>query len=687
MLSRLPFTSAFLVLSQVSILIMSQLHPALVLSSILVGLAQFKRRSRRFSGRQWLGLVIALALIDLIFSRVNQASGYLIGPGTLTIALFLNCLLAVSIVVEFERPYRQIPTVLAAFLLIVSTMSAHLSLVLPLSCLALLLLAGALREQSELKLTFEQLLWLVPVAILGIGIASFALWSETRLAMILGFFSFIPVSGIQLPPVSTLNSLQKWHASDVVVFRVYGERPPMYLNGRTFELFEEAQSWRWKTTKDLISADRLKEPERPGVGRPEYLFPNSGFPVPEDLPVPVRLEYPSAGQGFTLYTPRNFGALGCELDQLHRYSDAMLQIRASDRFSGVYNLYPTELGWYRDGSLDTLSEEEFEACLQLPERLSPLVPSLARKVTTNSNSDLERAEAITNFLQEEFEYGYAYPFSSDKNALHEFLQDRPPAHCEFFATSAALMLRSLGIPTRYINGFVIQERSLSRDYYVVRLKHAHAWIEAFIPGHGWLPFDPTPPDALSSADDPTTFWKAFAENMQHKIRRFFNLFRGSPREILAKISAAVRELFQDETYLRGALFLVISVLLIGLLSRVLRFRKRPKPSPGEGWERSTLTPLLESIEDLLPASERRLGPHETLREWRGRLNSTDALPDDSLELLTRFVQLFEQCRYSITMDPELRDSLTQDLTALCSELRGNLQETRERGPSERPDGK
>jgi hypothetical protein len=66
-------------------------------------------------------------------------------------------------------------------------------------------------------------------------------------------------------------------------------------------------------------------------------------------------------------------------------------------------------------------------------------------------------------------------------------------HCEYFATAMALMLRSQGIATRVVTGFQQGEYNETADVFVVRQRHAHAWVEVYFPGEdSWVTFDPTP---------------------------------------------------------------------------------------------------------------------------------------------------------------------------------------------------
>jgi hypothetical protein len=75
-----------------------------------------------------------------------------------------------------------------------------------------------------------------------------------------------------------------------------------------------------------------------------------------------------------------------------------------------------------------------------------------------------------------------------------FLFVRRKGHCEYFASSMAVMLRSLGIPARLATGFQSGVYNPISGLWLVRASDAHSWVEAWIPGHGWTTFDPTPAD-------------------------------------------------------------------------------------------------------------------------------------------------------------------------------------------------
>jgi protein-glutamine gamma-glutamyltransferase len=144
--------------------------------------------------------------------------------------------------------------------------------------------------------------------------------------------------------------------------------------------------------------------------------------------------------------------------------------------------------------------------LQLP-RLDPRIAPLARQITASAGSNYARAKAVEQYLQSKFGYTLELPGLREADPLAHFLFERKKGHCEYFASSMVIMLRTLGIPARVVNGFRGGEYNDLTSSYIVREKDAHSWVEAYFPEYGWVTFDPTPagPDA-----GPMTGWARFS---------------------------------------------------------------------------------------------------------------------------------------------------------------------------------
>ncbi|HZC24414.1 MAG TPA: DUF3488 and transglutaminase-like domain-containing protein [Candidatus Binatia bacterium] len=129
--------------------------------------------------------------------------------------------------------------------------------------------------------------------------------------------------------------------------------------------------------------------------------------------------------------------------------------------------------------------------LSLP-AVDPQVRQLALQITTLSRNDYEKAAAVELYLKTHYGYTLMLPQNTETDPVANFLFVRKKGHCEYFASSMAVMLRTLGIPTRVVNGFRSDEFNDLTGSYVIRAKDAHAWVETYFPGYGWQTFDPTP---------------------------------------------------------------------------------------------------------------------------------------------------------------------------------------------------
>jgi hypothetical protein len=130
--------------------------------------------------------------------------------------------------------------------------------------------------------------------------------------------------------------------------------------------------------------------------------------------------------------------------------------------------------------------------LQLPQ-LDPRIPELAKNVTAQAQTPVDKAIALESYLQSKYSYTLQLTGKQGGDPLARFLFETRAGHCEYFASAMAVMLRTLGIPSREVNGFLPGEYNELGEDYIVRASDAHSWVEAYFPGNGWVVFDPTPP--------------------------------------------------------------------------------------------------------------------------------------------------------------------------------------------------
>jgi len=132
--------------------------------------------------------------------------------------------------------------------------------------------------------------------------------------------------------------------------------------------------------------------------------------------------------------------------------------------------------------------------LQLP-KLDPRIAELARQITERAQTPFDKTITLENYLRSHYAYNLNLTGKPGDDPLAHFLFETRSGHCEYFASAMAIMLRTLGIPTREVNGFLPGEYNDLGEDYIVRASDAHSWVEVYFPGTGWMTFDPTPPGA------------------------------------------------------------------------------------------------------------------------------------------------------------------------------------------------
>jgi transglutaminase-like putative cysteine protease len=123
--------------------------------------------------------------------------------------------------------------------------------------------------------------------------------------------------------------------------------------------------------------------------------------------------------------------------------------------------------------------------------VDPRVEELAQRWSRDEETAYRKVLAIQDhFTDGSFSYSKDVEPEGDADALLEFLTVTRRGFCQQFATSMAIMVRELGYPARVAVGY--RSGTFNDGVYNVQTKDAHAWVEVFFPGFGWLPFEPTP---------------------------------------------------------------------------------------------------------------------------------------------------------------------------------------------------
>jgi transglutaminase-like putative cysteine protease len=249
-----------------------------------------------------------------------------------------------------------------------------------------------------------------------------------------------------------------------------------------------------------------------------------------------------------------------------------------------------------------------------PADLDPRIIELSARVVAGAQTDGEKIAAVQRYFLDNYEYQFGIEIPAGEDPLVYFLLQRPPAHCEYFASGAALLLRAAGVPCRYVTGFVATEANQYGGYWVARNRDAHAWVEALDHARGWVLVEATPSQGIPASVTPSAsqqLWDSFQASWQ----RFVAAVR---RDGIGAVAAAGIRLLKRPTTL-------VLVLLVAAAYAVARFFRRRRAIGLTEHD-----PIVIQLHKLLRQMDQRCGrrgfvrqPHETLHQFAHRIESTD----------------------------------------------------------------
>lgn len=150
-------------------------------------------------------------------------------------------------------------------------------------------------------------------------------------------------------------------------------------------------------------------------------------------------------------------------------------------------------------SPDSEMDEAKRDYLDLPKGIEQGVYDLAREITLDAGTPYEKARALELYLLKNYTYSTEvnYP-PANRDFVSYFLLDSKKGYCSYFASAMAVMARMAGIPSRYVEGYLVP--ASGDEGTIVTGENAHAWVELYFQGVGWIPFNPTPGSGDTTPD-------------------------------------------------------------------------------------------------------------------------------------------------------------------------------------------
>jgi transglutaminase-like putative cysteine protease len=287
---------------------------------------------------------------------------------------------------------------------------------------------------------------------------------------------------------------------------------------------------------------------------------------------------------------------------------------------------------------------------------------IAKELNVAHMPPVEKMQAVVDYFHKNFKYTTELRATSTSrhSALESFMTMVRAGHCEYFATSATLLLRELGVPARYATGYSIQPSSTSGDTFLVRARHAHAWTVAYDSDRKiWLEVDATPPswDEIARAEAPP--WEGLSDF-------FSNLYFHYSKWRWSKVSYA--------KYFPGFLAPLIGILVWRIVRKKTSRRNLSAQPAIEHHEWPGLDSEFFALERKLHEAGLGRVENEPLLHWRERLRR-QLSPTISLD---RMLNLHRRLRFDPNgLNTEERAELRNEVTRLLTTFEAMRQMSRD----------
>jgi len=395
--------------------------------------------------------------------------------------------------------------------------------------------------------------------------------------------------------------------------RVYSDTTPGYLRGRAFDTYVDAE---WHITGQERPL-RLADPSDPGRPRPTYgqrLYPldNRTAAAWRGMNVRPRIE----SNGF-LFTALDSLAVAVRQGGVTTDDNRNAKLIGSLPRTGYEAFKPLSA----EVATPRLSDEMRQRLTAVPDDLDPRVRALARRLFDGRDTSTGKILAVVNYFLANYAYQLGLDVPKGVDPLTYFLLEQPPAHCEYFASGAAMLLRLGGVPCRYVTGFVASEYNGVGGYWIARSKDAHAWVEAYHNEGGWVVVEATVADGVPAPnqDKGRRLFAHLWDSAKYLVQQLHAAYRfGGWRDVvLAAAQGAYTGFLRVVTSVPGLLLVAVVVAV-----SVIRVRRRRSSRP----KRQRIPPKVAALNKLLRRTDRRLRrrglvrpPNETLHHFAARI--------------------------------------------------------------------
>lgn len=357
------------------------------------------------------------------------------------------------------------------------------------------------------------------------------------------------------------------------------------------------------------------------------------------------------------------------------YVSFMLDFLSNSFVNSPY-WYDVDIG----GLLQNRASKIKNVYTQLPNEIPQRVYDLAEQITAGKANDYEKLKAIESYLKNNYTYSKKPGnIPKGRDAVDYFLFESKKGYCEYFASSMAVLARCVGIPTRIAQGYLVEVSPYgSKTVYEVTESNAHAWVEGYIEGVGWIPFEPTA-NYSSFTDEEEKTHDSLSEDLSSKDESSSSKADSSKADDRNSSNNDTSSVQDDNTSIvdeskddvsksnvEGALYISLIILIviiiliptISYLKIIMTFKKYKKIYEGADSDKKVYMDFF-AIMRLLERNKITICQGETLVEFVNRINDFE---DNIQQDINDSIMIYMKLRYgglSVTDDEQKKAQITK----------------------------
>ncbi len=333
-------------------------------------------------------------------------------------------------------------------------------------------------------------------------------------------------------------------------------------------------------------------------------------------------------------------------------------------------------GLYKDEEFTELEESSaqiYNEYLQIPQDIPQRIKDLSASLVASKSNNYDKAKAIEQYLASNYPYNLDVRSTPrNRDFVDYFLFDLKEGYCSYYASAMTILARCAGLPARYVEGYMLPPEPTkdNRTTYLVTNMQAHAWVEIYFEGYGWLPFEPTSPfrtNFYSTEISSPLYAEGYAsayEDYMEMMRMYAGEGTGFAYDG-AESQENFSEIYMIVAFI-GAILLLISLLLLSnmLRSRYRLYKLLNLPA------KDCILDLYEYYISVLKLQGIPLEPGETPFQYSERIDSLLLFDPVKFKVIT---EIFVKARYSLQEISEKEKELLCDFyTSFLNESKQNM---------------